>query len=183
MDIEWFSDGFFPREPEIPSRIMHKIWIYADSSDEEDLDVDYEKVGKWMLFLDNAYKNEVTGLTRHDYVWQFIKKLAESDILYSAKCSTSLEGVYVPDREGQYGVTCCYTKDYTNKQDVKRAADAIRGVVHLPFDLFYKTDNATRAGIYCHKGYKYVTIYKHTMERKMYERDPVTEYQWNLVDV
>ncbi|GBN68265.1 hypothetical protein AVEN_61843-1 [Araneus ventricosus] len=176
MDIE--------PESEIPSREQHEPWIYAHSSSErENISIDYEKVGKWLLFFNNVRRSHVTGLTQHDHAWQFIKKLVENDILYNAKCSTALQGICEAYDKRQNGVICCYTPDYTNKQDVKRAADAIRREVHCPSNLFYKTDNDTRAGKYKHKGDNHVCIYKHTPKGELYERDPVFKKRWNLVNV
>ncbi|GBM49831.1 hypothetical protein AVEN_191235-1 [Araneus ventricosus] len=182
MDMEWDVKGFFPPEPEIPSREIHEPFIYAFSSSETE-NIDYEKVGKWLLFFDKVHRSDVTGLTEQDYAWQFIKKLAENDILFQAKCSTALKGICEVYDKRKDGVICCYTPDYTNKQDVKRAAGAIRRAVHCPSNLFYKTDNDTRAGKYSHNGDSYVCIYKHTVEGELYERDPVFKYQWNLVNI
>ncbi|CAL1262685.1 unnamed protein product [Larinioides sclopetarius] len=181
--MEWDVKGFFPPEPEIPSREIHKRWIFASSKDKENLVVDYKKGGKWLLFFDQVHRSDVTGLTEQDYVWQFIKKLVENGTLYCAKCSTPLKGICEAYDKSRKGVICCYTPDYTNKQDVKRAADEIRKAIQCPSDLFFKTDDDTRAGKYKHKGDNYVCIYKHTAEGELYERDPVFKYQWNRVNV
>ncbi|KAF8763494.1 hypothetical protein HNY73_021677 [Argiope bruennichi] len=184
MDIEWDVKGFFSPGPEIPSREKHKCWIYAFSSiDDENIVINYWKIGKWLLFFDNVHRSNITGLTEHDYNWQFIKKLAENDILLQCKCSTALKGICEAYDKSRNGIICCYTLDYTNKQDVKRAAEAIRKTVHCPFDLFYKTNIDTKAGKYRYKGDRYVCIYKHTVENKMYERDLIFKNQWNLVKV
>ncbi|GFS81624.1 uncharacterized protein NPIL_284911 [Nephila pilipes] len=122
-------------------------------------------------------------MTDLDYAWQFIKRLVKNNELYAAKCSTGWEGEYVAKPGSSSGVICCYTYDYTDKNDVKRAADVIRGVYYYPTNMFYKTDNVTYAGRYRHLGDKFVSTYKHTLDNKMYERDPVIRYQWNLVNV
>ncbi|GBO04339.1 hypothetical protein AVEN_181936-1 [Araneus ventricosus] len=180
MDVE----GFSPPEPEIPSREIHKRWIYAHSASEtENISIDYEKVGKWLLFFDQVQRSDETGLTEQDHAWQLIKELVETGILYKAKCSTPLKGICKAYDESNNGVICCYTSDYTNKQDVKRAAGAIRRAVHWPSDLFYKTDNDTRAGKYRHNRDDYICIYKHTVEGELYERDPIIQYQWNPVNI
>ncbi|GBM49830.1 hypothetical protein AVEN_191234-1 [Araneus ventricosus] len=184
MEIERGSKDFFPPEPEIPSIETHRPWIHAySSSGKESIAVDYKKVGKWLLFFDQRRRSAVTGLTQHDYVWKIIKKMVENDILYGAKCSTALKGICEAYDKSKKGVICCYTPDYTNKQDVKRAADEIRRAVYCRYHLLYKTDNDTRAGIYKHKGDNHVCIYKHTAEGELYERDPVFKYQWNLVNI
>ncbi|CAL1262683.1 unnamed protein product [Larinioides sclopetarius] len=170
-------------ESEIPSREKQEPWIYAHSSHErDDIFNDYEKVGKWLLFFNNEHKSDVTGLTHLDSAWLSIKKLVENDIIYHAKCSTALKGISEVYDKRQNGVICCYTPDYTNKQDVKRVADAIRKEVHCLSNLFYKTDNDTRAGKYKHNGNNSVCIYKHTPKGELYERDPVFKHRWNLVN-
>ncbi|CAL1262684.1 unnamed protein product [Larinioides sclopetarius] len=184
MEIERNSKNFLPPKPEIPSKEIHRPWIYAYSScSKENSDVDDKKMGKWLLFFDQKRRSPITGLTHHDYVWQIIKKLVENNTLYSAKCSTALKGICEAYDKSKKGVICCYTMDYTNKCDVKRAADEIRRAVYCDYQLLYKTDNDTRAGIYKHKGDNHVCIYKHTTEGELYERDPEFKYQWNLIDV
>ncbi|GFR29177.1 uncharacterized protein TNCT_528901 [Trichonephila clavata] len=190
---------FFPSDPVIPSRVKHQRWIsviskkfeplllnqkdshsHSDNSSNEEVE---NFRGKWLLFNDKEQEDEARGMTQHDYAWQVIKRLVEKDELYAAKCSTACDGQYATRPGSNFGVICCYTLDYTNEQDVKRVADAIRQVYCYPKDMFYKTDNDTRARKYKCLGEKFVSIYKHTVDSKMYERDSVFRYQWNIINV
>ncbi|GFY65022.1 solute carrier family 2, facilitated glucose transporter member 3 [Trichonephila inaurata madagascariensis] len=139
--------------------------------------------GKWLLFNDKEQEDEARGMTQHDYAWQVIKRLVEKDELYGAKCSTAWDGQYATRPGNNLGVICCYTFDYTNKPDIKRVADAIRRVYCYPRSMFYKTDTETLAGRYRHLGDRYVSIYKHTVNNDMYERDSVIRNQWNKINL
>ncbi|GFQ65944.1 uncharacterized protein TNCT_628441 [Trichonephila clavata] len=177
---------FFSPDPIIPSRVKHEPWIsvYSEKSEfytphdstshtNDSCDEESENfTGKWLLFHDKEHVDEETGMTKHDTAWQFIKKLVEDGEIYGAKCSTAWEGQYIARKRKQLGVICCYTNDYTNKQDVKRVADAIRRVYCYPENMLYKTDKDTFAGKYQHIGNKHVTIYKHNVNNQMYERHP-----------
>ncbi|GFQ65946.1 uncharacterized protein TNCT_628451 [Trichonephila clavata] len=182
---------FFPPDPLIPSRVKREQWIGVHSEEFEylfhdDASSDGESedfCGKWLLFLDKEHEDEARGMTQHDYAWQFIKGLVENGEVYAAKCSTAWEGEYVARRGSHLGVICCYTKDYTDKRDVKRVANSIRRVYCYPKNMFYKTDTDTLAGRYRHLGDKYVSIYKHTVNNDMYERDSVIRYQWNKINL
>ncbi|GBN99834.1 hypothetical protein AVEN_22545-1 [Araneus ventricosus] len=144
--------------------------------------IDTSKIGKWLLFNDIRKRN-AAGLTQHDEAWQAVRELVSNDVLFSAKCSTVWRGPYAGKSSSRKGVICCYTPDYSDKQDVKRAADSIRNAVHYPMDMYYKTDVDTYAGKYSHFGDTAVSMYKHTIENAMYERDPTDKKKWNLLDV
>ncbi|GFW50056.1 uncharacterized protein TNCV_2316381 [Trichonephila clavipes] len=197
--MDTVRNHFFPSDPAIPSRVKHEPWIRVyskkfeplflnqkDSNSHSDNSRDGEKenfCGKWLLFNDKEQEDEARGMTQHDYAWQVIKRLVEKGELYAAKCSTAWDGQYAARPGSDSGVICCYTLDYTNKRDVKRIADAIRQVYYYPGNMFYKTDSDTLAGKYKYLGDKFVSIYKHTVDNKMYERDSVIRYQWNIINV
>ncbi|GBN68263.1 hypothetical protein AVEN_61841-1 [Araneus ventricosus] len=186
MNMKW-NPKSLSAQLEIPSREKFKRWIYADIPKDKKIDrktIGYRKIGKWLLFLDKEHRCKETGMTLHDYAWQFVEELTKNGTFFDAKCSTAMEGVSEAIAPKSHkGVICCYTPDYTNKQDVKRAADAIRRAVHYPFVMYYKTDKDTAAMNYAHTGQKHISTYKHTGDRKMYERDSVIKFKWNLVDV
>ncbi|GIX74466.1 uncharacterized protein CEXT_578511 [Caerostris extrusa] len=178
MIMEASRKPFFPPEFIVPMKETNHEWIYATSVTYENWDdIDPSTIGKWLLFYDNVNICEARGMTQHDYAWSCIKKLAEDNVLFSAKCSTACNN----EPGKSMGVICCYTQNYSDKKDVKRAADAIRQAVHFPRDMFYKTDNDTRAGKYRYNGSKFISIYKHTIENKMYERDGVLKYKWHEI--
>ncbi|GFY66089.1 uncharacterized protein TNIN_489211 [Trichonephila inaurata madagascariensis] len=190
-----------PSDPVIPSRIKEEEWIKVyshthtvksedelenptnsdsdDSSDEESKKLR----GKWLLFHDNKLEVEEKGMTQHDIAWQFINELVEKGEMCAASCSTGWKGYYLKRFGKESGVICCYTKDYTDKRDVKRVADAIRRVYSYPKDLYYKTYNDTHAQVYRHLGDKCVSVYKHTVKNEMYERDLIIRNKWNKVEV
>ncbi|GFQ65948.1 uncharacterized protein TNCT_628471 [Trichonephila clavata] len=188
-----------PSDTAIPSRIKQEEWIkvysekseaelqsQTDSNSQSDDSNDGKREdfrGKWLLFHDKELVEEENGMTQHDIAWQFIKELVEKGEIYAASCSTACKGYYATKFGMDSGVICCYTKDYTDKQDVKRVADAIRRVYSYPKDLYYKTDNDTHAHVYRHLGDRRVSIYKHTVKNEMYERDPVIRNQWNIINV
>ncbi|XP_055954167.1 uncharacterized protein LOC129990898 [Argiope bruennichi] len=183
VNIEWNLNYLFNPAPlEIPSKEKCRRWIFAHPAGDINC-LDDDKIGKWLLFLDNVHRCESTGKTLHDYAWQFVEELVTNGVLFDAKCSTVMKGVCEVYDKSQKGVICCYTPDYTDKQDVKRAADAIRRAVHYPYGMYYKTDKDTGAGRYAHSGQKHVSTYKHTADRKLYERDSLIKFKWNLVDV
>ncbi|CAL1289900.1 unnamed protein product [Larinioides sclopetarius] len=144
--------------------------------------IDISKIGKWLLF-NNIRKRNTAGLTQHDEAWQAVRELVSNDVLFSAKCSTVWKGPYAGKSSTRKGVICCYTPDYSDKQDVKRVADSIRNTVHYPMDMYYKADVDTYAGKYSKFGDTAVSMYKHTIKNAMYERDPTDKKKWNLLDV
>ncbi|GFQ91336.1 uncharacterized protein TNCT_602861 [Trichonephila clavata] len=193
------EDPSIPTDSTMPSQVKEEQWItvfsekfvaqphsQTDSSSQSDDSNNEKKVnltGKWLLFTDIELEDEEKGMTPHDMAWQFVKELVEEGEIYAAKCSTAWEGQY-PTRDGRVsGVICCYTKDYTDKKDVKRVADAIRRVYSYPENMFYKTDEDTLAKKYRHLGNQCVSIDKHTVDNEMYERDLVIRNQWNIINV
>lgn len=56
-------------------------------------------------------------------------------------------------------ILCVYTYDHTDEDDVFRVRNQLRGLGFRD-KLIYKTDEATRAGIYAKNGYKKVWKYK-----------------------
>ncbi|KFM63121.1 hypothetical protein X975_09316, partial [Stegodyphus mimosarum] len=107
------------------------------------MEIDETKVGKWLLFHDDQKKGQTTSLTDHDRVWQNIESLVLNNYqntgIIGAKASTAWEGGYCA-RKNKKGVICCYVADYANKLEVKKAADAIRQVLHLSHPIYFKTD-------------------------------------------
>ncbi|KAG8189799.1 hypothetical protein JTE90_008110 [Oedothorax gibbosus] len=181
--------SFFPDDPIIPSTVTKKEWLYAVAIDYDEVieKLDEESNwGKWLLFHDHIEMSPSTGLTRHDNAWQYIMRLVENHSskmtgLICAKCSTGWMGERAADPSSTFGVICCYTTDCFNKRLAKKAANSIRRVYKYPKNMFYKTDEDTRAKKYRHLGHRFVSIYKHTIENEMFERDPVVPFQWNRV--
>lgn len=151
----------------IPSKVKSSHWVWARQSTQAgSSNTDPSKIGKWMLFLDMKKRNR-SGLTELDRTWSSIITLVEEKVLHGAKCSTAKsEGSSDKDT----GVVICYTKDYTDKTRVREAADAIHRTIKLKSPIYYKTDEATRAGTYTHLGDKNVSIYRYCPDSTFYER-------------
>ncbi|KFM57993.1 hypothetical protein X975_08285, partial [Stegodyphus mimosarum] len=169
-------------------RETEKEWINVWPQQDFEMETDYSKVGKWLLFFDHEKECEARGLTDHEIVWQYMKYLVydhQNTHIVSAKCSTAWEGQRNCFPDSSNGVICCYTDDYTNKLEVKMAADAIRRIINnkcqinTPFlrPMFYKTDEATYAGRYIHLGHRNISTYMHTCDNILFERDEFGHWQ------
>ena len=118
-------------------------WVYASPK--------IETAGKWMLFVN---KDEL------EIAWDKVSLATEGHRLgIASKCSTGRENTLAKDQDTK--LICVYTKDSENKEDVERVLVEIR---KLGFSerLFYKTDNATRAGNYGEKSWLYDSGYFET---------------------
>ncbi len=120
-----------------PSQTNHQCWIYAVHPKYEQIakKVKFELVGKWLIFV---------PLKEVDATWEIIKKAVESGLLgYCAKVSTNAKTPYDPNTK----VICVYTTNYKDQKDVMAVRTAL---TELGFtkELVYKTDEATRKGIY-----------------------------------
>lgn len=92
--------------------------------------------GKWLVF---------TPPDDHDDVWDKIRAATEIGGLgYAAKAATALQGQ--ANRAGAL-VTCVYTHDYEDHDDVRRVLAALRGL-GVESRLSYKSDEATLQGTY-----------------------------------
>lgn len=176
----------------VPSEVISHPWLYVpsphrlNSNSAHNSACNFEDtVGKWLLFHNTIIEVE-EKLSPHDKAWQNIQLLvtdpSNTDII-SAKCSTNWQGSYAGGAVSN-GVICCYTANYRDKASVKRAADAIRKKYPYACNMFYKTDAATYAGVYRHQGSKAVSLYKHTLDCQLYERDTKSKStKWILVDL
>jgi hypothetical protein len=113
-----------------PSEIADEPWVGASppTSDARD----GRRVGKWLIF---------TPRDHHDEVWSKIRVATEAgDLGCSAKAATAR-------RNQPTMLTCVYTYDFEDYDDVRRVLAALRA---LGFGglLSYKSDEATRARIY-----------------------------------
>ncbi|KFM63120.1 hypothetical protein X975_09315, partial [Stegodyphus mimosarum] len=162
-----------PKDRNVPTLETRHPWIHAHPPNRNNQKI--HKVGKWLLFHDNQTECETTGLTDHDRAWQHMESLVLNNYhntgIIGAKASTAWAGDRYCTSNSTTGVICCYVGDYTNKLEVKRAADAIRQVIHLSSPIYFKTDEATCAGQYNHLGNKNVSMYMHTPYNDLFERD------------
>ena len=105
-----------------------------------------EAIGKWLVFK---------KLEKLDATWHIIRKAVDSGELGAlrAKCSTSNPNpAGYPTGPGVTGVICVHTSE--------RAIDEVGfKLVHLvKKDIRYKTDEATRQGLYSRKGDKNISL-------------------------
>lgn len=107
-------------------------WLYAQN--QKYPDVDYEKTGKWMIFIQ---KEEI------DSVWNQIKEAIKDGNLWNSKVSTS-------DPSDPVHAIMIYTKDYADIDDVISALEYLESSGIKPANkvIHYKTDQQTRAGVY-----------------------------------
>jgi len=89
--------------------------------------------GKWMLFLPD--------LNEHDRQWPLLKQALNDGLLgISMKASTSIS------TRRDDSLTCIYTKDFRDIEDVKRVLVSLRNMGYLE-RLNYKADAQTHARI------------------------------------
>ncbi len=118
-----------------PTEVDYKkvVWLYASNYKYPEDSIDYDKVGKWMLFVKPKWVNQV---------WRKIKLGIESGDLWDSKVTTN--------NPGRLHVIMIYTKDYTDVEDVIRVLDYIERSRLKPkyINIRYKADWQTRAGHY-----------------------------------
>ncbi|KAG8191516.1 hypothetical protein JTE90_019580 [Oedothorax gibbosus] len=178
----------------LPSEKTSSPWICANAPDLSIMMKNYREsktnqnkwsVGKWLIYSNRVRMMPQKNITYHDYAWCCIQNLVENNPssvtgVFSAKASTAWATEYEA-RANCSGVICCYVIDSSDKHLAKRAADAIRKAYDCGGDMYYKTDGDTSANKYCHLGSKNVSIYKHNVANKMFERDSKCSYGWKLV--
>ncbi|XP_044264526.1 uncharacterized protein LOC123011237 [Tribolium madens] len=136
-------------------------WLWARNNKYNLEDVDYSKVGKWMLFLSKADAN---------MVWSKIKEAVKSGDLWDAKISTS-------EDSDPFHAVMIYTKDYSDLDDVISVLDFLETSGLKPQDkiIKYKTDNQTRAGVYSRFKQK-ASIYDSQTIRELKKNIRITDY-------
>lgn len=123
----------------LPSTERDNYWIYAENSHTKEESIDYNLVGKWLIFVSED---------KVDEIWEKIKEKTESNELgISAKVSTAKQSQGYGSKTR---VICVYTK---NHEDEKNVWEVREGLRKLGFTrpLSYKTDQATCQGIYSNK--------------------------------
>jgi hypothetical protein len=118
-----------------PSEVTEDYWIHVDSaarSSHEEL-----RCGKWMLFTNPA---------EHDDVWTKIRDATVAGELGCAAKAATAKG-HPLQGDSRALLTCVYTYDYEDLEDVGRVLVALRNLGFMR-RISYKTDNDTRAGKY-----------------------------------
>lgn len=117
-----------------PSKITEEFWVGTVAPPSPV--ARGPRSGKWLIF---------TPPEDHDDVWDKIRAATELGRLgYSAKAATALQGR--ANRAGAL-VTCVYTHDYEDHDDIRRVLAALREL-GIEGRLSYKSDEATLQGTY-----------------------------------
>ena len=137
-----FRDG----EGVTPSRTSLMYWIVQDAPGSAPGQMDDEKVGKWLIFLEEDQVDEGWGKVRDDTCAGLLG--------VSAKVSTAKPN---PESRDRRKVIYVYTKDWADEADVMRVRERLRerGFTER---IGYKRNIETFRGEYSQKGKK-VTFY------------------------
>jgi hypothetical protein len=122
-----------------PSTCVDGYWMYVVSSKIDRNKINTEFCGKWLLFFDESVVDE------H---WARIAKAVKSGKLgISAKVVTAMGHFVNSGYDPKNRVVCVYTLDFRDREDVMKVRGGLR---RLGYDqlLRYKTDQATREGLY-----------------------------------
>jgi hypothetical protein len=130
-----------------PSQITDDYWVGAERKVGAYPD-DTERSGKWLV---------IVPMVQIDEVWAKIKDATEKGLLgSSAKASTARPNPNALNPSE--GVICVYTYDAEDKEDVQRILGKLREL-GIEARFRYKTDAATRAGLYANRGHKKISKY------------------------
>lgn len=119
----------------LPSKLWHEPWIYAVGPESETEAVDNGNTGKWCIFAPTG--DEV------DRAWARVRAAVDDGSLALAKVGTAA-GAWM---HGGTHVICVYCPDSANRTEVMRVREVLREI-GFGEELGYKTDEATRAGVY-----------------------------------
>nr|XP_042906156.1 uncharacterized protein LOC107451364 isoform X2 [Parasteatoda tepidariorum] len=113
-----------------------------------------KKRGRWTL-------HSFGDLNQIDHRWEVLQSLCESGVVTSIVSST---GAGNPKE----GVTRCFTSDFENTEEVKKAAKEIRNLIDYEYVMYYATPGkATKCGIEV----MYNTRYMYTVKGGFYGKD------------
>lgn len=130
-----------------PSDVIDAYWIYAIRK-EGKYPKATQKSGKWLVFVD---------IKNVDEVWTKIKKATEEGKLGSgAKVATARLNPNATNPNTK--VICVYTRDWTDKEDVKRVREELRKL-GITNKIPYKADKDTRSGKYRITGHTRISKY------------------------
>jgi hypothetical protein len=130
----------------IPTKTTLIYWIVQDAPDFRSEDMEDEKAGKWLIFLQDD---------RVDELWRRVRNAtAAGELGISARVSTAKPN---PESRDQRKVIYVYTRDWADEADVMLVRERLRemGVIER---IGYKRNIETFRGEYSEKGKK-VTYY------------------------
>jgi hypothetical protein len=133
----------------LPSQETRDYWIWAHAARPESDSSDVKKMGKWLVFVPVACM---------DAAWARIKEAVEQGRLgRTAKVATAKQSPL--ERNPAERVICVYTDDWTDEYEVRRVHAELYDLGFAQ-PMSYKTDEATRAGIYQQTGHRHVGVYR-----------------------
>jgi hypothetical protein len=136
-----------PSDDALPSHESAAPWVYVEAPPAV-LASRTERSGKWMVFVE---RSEV------DAWWERIARDVRAGTLGpSAKVSTCAPRPEVEDPIRHSLIV--YTADHDDERDVMRVREGLRRL-GVTWPIAYKTDDATRAGLYRRRGDRHVSKY------------------------
>jgi hypothetical protein len=137
-----FSSG----EGVIPSKTTRVYWIHQDAPGFRPDEIDDEKMGKWLVFLEEGDVDET---------WRLIRDATcQGRLGITAKVSTAKPN---PESRDERKVVYVYTRDWEDEEDVMRIREELR-TLGVEQRIGYKRNIETYQGEYSQKGKK-VTYY------------------------
>ncbi|CAL1276569.1 unnamed protein product [Larinioides sclopetarius] len=158
----------------LPSEVTHKDHIHLPENEEDFERVVSGKGGKWMLHC--------TDLKTLDSLWKTLIRLYVTGILVGLKSCTAKFSVEEIAPIYHTKAIMCYTADANCKSCVKRAAQSIFICTGYDFVMYYKSNVASRVGLYRHEGFKNVSLYMFTSGGEMFERDDIGRWKKMISD-
>ncbi len=130
----------------VPTRTTQMYWIVQDGPGFKPGDIDEERVGKWLIFLEEDSVDEMWGLIRD--------ATFDGRLGISSKVSTKKPN---PESRDNRLVIYVYTANWEDEEDVMRIREELRRL-GVEQRIGYKRNIETYQGEYSDKGKK-VTFY------------------------
>ncbi|GIY30990.1 uncharacterized protein CDAR_247061 [Caerostris darwini] len=148
----------------LPSDCKDKEYICMPSDPDDFEEVICSQGGKWLLYTEDS---------NHDSHWKSLLPLYHEGLILGLKQRTQLKNV------DQEKVIMCYTEDSDDLEYVRKVANAIRSAVQHKRIMYYKTNAASKAGLYLHEGKRAVSKYMHSVKGQLFKRDQYK--RWKIV--
>lgn len=120
-------------------------------------------------------------MARHDHLFLAMVSLYREGIFVGLKSETAMTNKQRQARVDAFIrdglMILCYTADSEDRNDILRAAQAIRSAIENEYIIYYKTNSASIDGQYQHEGKKHVTKYMYTVGGGFYERDDLNRFK------
>ncbi|GIY84336.1 uncharacterized protein CDAR_114141 [Caerostris darwini] len=154
----------------LPSQYKDKEYIYMPSDPDDFEEATYRQGGKWMLYTEDI---------NHDSHWKSLLPLYHEGLILGLKASAAKPTRLQMESNSQYKIIMCYTEDSDDLEYVRKVANAIRSATKHGEVVYYKTNAASKDGLYLHEGKRAVSKYMHSIKGQLFIRD---EYKrWKMV--